>query len=53
MQYASDPSTECDALSILQTETKATPDNTVQILDAVEHELKDTTETVYAIATSV
>jgi hypothetical protein len=57
VQHAPDLSTVCDALSILQTEAKATSDNTARMLDAVKHELKteimNTADTVHAIAATV
>jgi hypothetical protein len=57
MQHAPDLSTVCDALSILQTEAKASSDNATQMLDAVKHELKNelknTADTVNAIAANV
>jgi hypothetical protein len=55
VQHAPDLSTVCDALSIMQTETKAASDSTAQILNTVmqelKTELKTTTDTVRAIAT--
>ena len=57
VQHALDLSTVCDALSILQTKTKATSDNNARLLNAIKHEfkneLKNTTETVHTIATKV
>ncbi|EMD63557.1 hypothetical protein COCSADRAFT_160959 [Bipolaris sorokiniana ND90Pr] len=57
VQHAPDLSTVCDALSILQTEAKATSDNTARMLDAVKQELKtelkNTTDTVHTIAANV
>jgi hypothetical protein len=57
VQHAPDLSTVCDALSILQTEAKASTENAVRMLDAVKHELKtelkNTTDTVHAIAANV
>lgn len=57
VQHAPNLSTVCDALSILQTEAKASADNAAQMLDAVKHELKtelkNTTDTVHAIAANV
>jgi hypothetical protein len=57
VQHAPDLSTVCDALSILQTETKATSESTAQILDALKNELKveikTTTEIIHTIGTNV
>ena len=57
IQHAPNLSMVCDALSILQTETKASLDNAAQMLDAVKHELKNelknTADTVNAIAANV
>ncbi|EMD66021.1 hypothetical protein COCSADRAFT_140533 [Bipolaris sorokiniana ND90Pr] len=57
VQHAPDLSTVCDALSILQTEAKATSDNTTRMLDAVKQEfkteLKNTTDTIHTIAANV
>jgi methyl-accepting chemotaxis protein len=57
VQHAPDLSTVCDALSILQTEAKASTENAVRMLEAVKHELKtnikNTADTVHAIATNV
>jgi hypothetical protein len=47
----------CDALSILQTEAKASSDSAAQMLEAAKHELKNelknTTDTVNAIVANV
>jgi hypothetical protein len=57
VQHPPDLSTVCDALDILQTEAKASSDNTARMLDAVKHELKteikNTADTVHAIAAHV
>jgi hypothetical protein len=57
VQHAPDLSTVCDALSVLQTEAKASTENAARMLDVVKHELKtelkNTTDTVHAIAASV
>jgi dGTP triphosphohydrolase len=57
VQHAPDLSTVCDALSILQTEAKASSDNAAQMLEAAKHELKNelknTTDTVNAIVANV
>ncbi|KAJ4330450.1 hypothetical protein N0V95_010054 [Ascochyta clinopodiicola] len=57
VQHAPDLSTVCDALSILQTEAKASTENAARMLDAVKHELKaelkNTADTVHAIAANV
>ena len=57
VQHAPDLSTVCDALSILQTEAKASTENAARMLEAVKHELKtdikNTADTVHAIATNV
>jgi hypothetical protein len=53
VKRAPDLSTVCDAFSILQTETKATSENTAQILDAVKTELHNTTATIRTLGTSV
>ncbi|KAH7563671.1 hypothetical protein BM1_00718 [Bipolaris maydis] len=57
VQHAPDLSTVCDALSILQTEAKATSDNNTRMLDAVKQELKtelkNTTDTIHTIAANV
>jgi gas vesicle protein len=57
VQHAPDLSTVCDTLSIMQTEAKTTTDNAARMLDAVKHELetevKNTADTVHAIATNV
>ena len=52
-QNTPDLSTICDALRILQTETKATSENTAEILNAVKTELHDTTENIRTLGTSV
>ncbi|KAF1934128.1 uncharacterized protein M421DRAFT_388533 [Didymella exigua CBS 183.55] len=46
-------STICDALYILQTETKATSENTAEILNAVKTELHNTIENIRTLGTSV
>jgi hypothetical protein len=57
VQHAPDLSTVCDALNILQTEAKASTENAARMLNAVKHELKtelkNTTDTVHAIAANV
>jgi hypothetical protein len=57
VQHAPDLSTVCDALSILQTEAKASSDSTARMLDAVKYELKteimNTNDTVHAIAANI
>jgi hypothetical protein len=57
VQHAPDLSTVCDALNILQTEAKVSSDNAARMLDDVKRELttelKNTTDTVYAIAANV
>jgi hypothetical protein len=57
VQHTPDLSTVCDTLSILRTEAKASSDSATQMLNAVKQELKtelkNTTDTVYAIATNV
>jgi hypothetical protein len=57
VQHAPDLSTVCNALSILQTEAKASTENTARMLKAVKHKLKtnikNTANTIYAIATTV
>jgi hypothetical protein len=57
VQHAPDLSTVCDSLNILQTEAKASSDNTARMLDAVKQELKtelkNTADTVNAIAANV
>ena len=57
VQHPPDLSTVCDALNILQTEAKASSDNTARMLDAVKHELKteimNTADTVHAIAANI
>ena len=57
VQHAPDLSTVCDSLNILQTEAKASSDNTAQMLEAVKHELKNelknTADTINAIAANV
>jgi hypothetical protein len=57
VKHAPDLSTVCDSLNILQTEAKASSDNTARMLDAVKQELKtelkNTADTVNAIAANV
>jgi hypothetical protein len=57
VQHAPDLSTVCDALSILQTEAKASSDNAAQTLETVKHEfkneLKNTADTINAIAANL
>ena len=57
VQHAPDLSTVCDALSVLQTEAKASTENAVRMLNAVKQELKteikNTADTVHTIATTV
>jgi acetyl-CoA carboxylase beta subunit len=55
VQHAPDLSTVCNALNIMQTETKAASDSTAQMLNTdmqeLKTELKATTDTVRAITT--
>jgi hypothetical protein len=53
VQHAPDLNTVCDALRILQIETKTSSKHTTQSLTAVKDELKNTTEAIRGIATNI
>ena len=53
VQNAPDLSTICDALRILQTETKSTSESTAEALNTVKSELKNTAEIVRTLGANV
>ena len=53
VQRTPDLDTICDALRILQTETKTATETTVNTLDAIKNEVKNNTETIRGMVTNV